>query len=338
MSEFDSNDNCVKKDTYDNISNENKTSYLNATDTVYITDNTSVNDEDDDNVEYLIIDENDDENNRHSKCIYEEEDEKEDKDKGDKQDEEDEADEKEIYDVAVDDNQGKHIYHDRKEKEADGEDLTNSDNETGNNIEHERDEEENNLEANQEDLEKTGDKEGTGININKIESSINKDSETNDFILEYPALLTYLSDHNYDHHKLDSFKKSESCLKWLNNCFTHSRKLDTAKLVIKKIMDGIPNLSYANDNLKLPEIMAIVRSDGSYQYIVLLNYSEHNAVFYPLEEWIDKKSYMDTIPYEKGSWFCFELKNEELDSLNEKYQDNKFFLELQQSTSQPTQG
>ena len=59
MSEFDSDDNCVNKNTTDNISNEIQTSHMNGTDTVYITDNTSVDNIDNaDNEEYLIIDEN----------------------------------------------------------------------------------------------------------------------------------------------------------------------------------------------------------------------------------------------------------------------------------------
>ncbi len=150
--------------------------------------------------------------------------------------------------------------------------------------------------------------------------------------IRYPNLAAYLEKISETFEKFQQLESAETCYDWLENCFNQSRKLEAAKLIISKIVAGVTNLSNKNNvELKLPRVMSIVRSDGSYQQIVLVNYCQHNAIFYPLDYWLDKKGSPDTIPYEKGKWFIFLPTEAEIKELQEKHSDQKVFETLQLS-------
>jgi len=141
---------------------------------------------------------------------------------------------------------------------------------------------------------------------------------------KYPFLTKYLLENgfnNIDNYKFINYK---SCCDWIEDCLQYGKKLDAIKNMIKLLLiDKRPNACGLDESgevwiPKIGDITGILRSNGSFDKIIIMNTNEHNIMFYLLEEWFNMNGSIDKYPYDKACYFCFKLYEDEIDEIDEK--------------------
>lgn len=132
----------------------------------------------------------------------------------------------------------------------------------------------------------------------------------------HPTLVSYLKDRNLINEIARNIFGNTSLSNWLEACYQQKRKLAAAELLLEKITTGVENIVInAENQIKIPSIAGLVRSEGNYQFIILLGHNPHNISFYPLEDWIKKGGHLDLEPYEKATFFFFRLTEYEKEQI-----------------------
>ena len=132
----------------------------------------------------------------------------------------------------------------------------------------------------------------------------------------HPTLVSHLKDRNLINEIARNIFGNTSLSNWLESCYQQKRKLAAAELLLEKITTGVENIVInAENQIKIPSIAGLVRSEGNYQFIILLRHTPHNISFYPLEDWIKKGGHLDLEPYEKATFFFFRLTEYEKEQI-----------------------
>ena len=94
-------------------------------------------------------------------------------------------------------------------------------------------------------------------------------------------------------------------LEWVNSSFKNNYKIKSTKLWLDKIISN--NININDIEINTPMLAGIVRSDSSYQHIIIILKDLHNISFYN----INKDYTVNTTSYYKSTKFSFCLTEQE---------------------------